>query len=57
MIKTNSDLFLHFKMTYSELESMNPWESDIYIELIMQHIEEENKKIRERINARRSGIP
>ncbi len=57
MIRTNSDLFLHFKMTLSELESMLPWERDIYIELIKQHIEEENKNIRERNNAKRTGIP
>ena len=44
-------------MTLSELESMLPWERDIYIELIKQHIEEENKNIRERNNAKRTGIP
>ena len=26
---------------------MIPWERDVYIELIKQHVEEENKKIRE----------
>jgi hypothetical protein len=44
-------------MTYSELESMLPWERDIYIELIRQHIEAENKKIRESNNARKTGLP
>ncbi len=56
MIKTNSDLFLHFKMTYSELESLMPWEREIYIELIRQHVDKENQRIRERNNAGRNTI-
>ena len=31
----------------SELENMLPWERDIYIYLLMQHIKNENEKIRE----------
>jgi|TARA_Y100001937_G_scaffold57263_1_gene78541 hypothetical protein len=57
MIKTNSDLFIHFNMNYSDIEMMMPWERDIYIELIKQHIDKENQKIREiNNNASRNNI-
>jgi|TARA_R100001129_G_scaffold164841_1_gene131186 hypothetical protein len=34
-------------MGLQDLDGMIPWERDVYIELIKQHVEEENKKIRE----------
>ena len=34
-------------MRLQDLDGMIPWERDVYIELIKQHVEEENKKIRE----------
>jgi|TARA_R100000152_G_scaffold11579_1_gene4910 hemerythrin-like domain-containing protein len=56
MIKTNSDLIIHFKMSITELESLMPWEREIYIELIRQHVDKENQRIRERNNAGRNTI-
>jgi hypothetical protein len=38
----------HHKYSLTELESMIPWERDIYIAMLIQYIEEENQKIRER---------
>jgi hypothetical protein len=38
----------HHKYSLTELESMLPWERDIYISLLISYIEEENQKIRER---------
>jgi hypothetical protein len=38
----------HHKYSLSELESMIPWERDIYITLLIQYLEEENLKIKER---------
>ena len=35
-------------MGLQDLDGMIPWERDVYIELIKQHVEEENKKIREK---------
>jgi len=32
----------------TELEAMLPWERDIYVSMLIQYIEEENQKIRER---------
>lgn len=38
----------HHKYSLTELENMLPWERDIYITLLIQYIEQENQKIRER---------
>jgi len=35
------------KYSLTEIESMIPWERDIYLTLLNQHIEEENKRIEE----------
>jgi hypothetical protein len=32
----------------TELENMRPWERDIYISMLIQYIEEENQKIKEK---------
>ena len=37
----------HHKYSLTEIESMIPWERDIYVTLLNQHIEEENKRIEE----------
>ena len=38
----------HHKYSLTELENMLPWEREIYIDMLIQHIKEENDKIRER---------
>jgi hypothetical protein len=38
----------HHKYSLTELESMLPWERDIYVNLLVQYIEEENEKIKQR---------
>jgi hypothetical protein len=43
--KTNFNLMQHHKYSLSELENMFPFERDIYILLLSQHIEQENQKI------------
>ena len=37
----------HHKYSLTELEGMIPWERDIYITMLIQYIEEENRKIKE----------
>ena len=34
----------HHKYSLTEIENMMPWERDIYVGLLNQHIEEENLK-------------
>ena len=35
----------HYKYSVSELDNMIPWESEIYVGLMLQHIEEEKMRI------------
>jgi hypothetical protein len=38
----------HHKYSLTELEHMLPWEREIYIDMLIAHIKEENDKMRER---------
>ena len=42
--KINFSLMQHHKYSLSDIENMIPWEREIYIGLLQQHIEEENLK-------------
>ena len=35
----------HHKYSLTELENMMPWEREVYMGLLSQHIKEENKRI------------
>ena len=37
----------HHKYSLTEIENLIPFERDIYVEMLISHIEEENKKIQE----------
>jgi hypothetical protein len=37
----------HHKYSLTELENMMPWERDIYIGLLINHLKEEEEKTRE----------
>ena len=50
--QTNFALMQHHKYSLTELDNMLPWERDIYISLLIQYIEQENQKIKERQNKR-----
>ena len=43
--KTNFALIQHHKYSLTEIENMIPWEREIYISLLQQHIEEEKMRI------------
>jgi len=38
----------HHKYSLTELENMIPWEREIYVDMLINHIDEENKKQEER---------
>jgi len=38
----------HHKYSLTELDNMIPWERDIYLTLLVNYIEEENEKIKQR---------
>jgi hypothetical protein len=46
--KTNFALMQHHKYSLTELDSMMPWEREIYVMLLNQFIEEENERIKQR---------
>lgn len=43
----------HHKYSLSELENMIPWERDIYVALLIQYLEEENEKLKQKQNERK----
>jgi len=45
MYNTNFTLMQHHKYSLSELENMIPWEREIYLSLLIKHIQEENERI------------
>lgn len=46
--KTNFQLVQHHKYSLHEIENMIPWEREVYITLLIEHIKEENEKEKER---------
>ena len=42
--KLNFALMQHHKYSLTEIENLIPWERDVYVSLLEQHIEEENLK-------------
>ena len=43
--KTNFGMLQYHKYSLTEIENMMPWEREIYIGLLMEHIKEENERI------------
>jgi hypothetical protein len=38
----------HYNYSLSELDDMMPWEREIYVSMLKQHVEEENERMKER---------
>tara|TARA_B100000780_G_scaffold58634_1_gene37367 strand:+ start:306 stop:461 length:156 start_codon:yes stop_codon:yes gene_type:complete len=38
----------HHKYSLSDLENMMPWEREIYVDMLITHIKEENEKQKQR---------
>ena len=38
----------HHNYSLSELDDMMPWEREIYVSMLKQHVEEENERMKER---------
>ena len=36
----------HHKYSLTELENMLPWERDIYVNMLMRYLEEENERLK-----------
>ena len=37
----------HHNYSLTELDNMMPWEREIYVGLVVEHVEEENRKMEE----------
>ena len=42
--KLNFALIQYHKYSLTEIENMMPWERDVYVELLKQHLKEEKEK-------------
>ena len=38
----------HYNYSLTELDDMMPWEREIYVGMLKQHIEDENERMKER---------
>ena len=45
---TNFSLMQHHKYSLTEFENMMPWERDIYVDMLITYIKEENEKQKQR---------
>ena len=43
--KTNFGMMQHHNYSLTELENMMPWEREIYVGLLLEHIKEENERM------------
>ena len=37
----------HHKYSFTEIENMMPWERDVYIQMLVEHVEKENERVRQ----------
>tara|TARA_R110000765_G_scaffold168131_1_gene273182 strand:- start:158 stop:337 length:180 start_codon:yes stop_codon:yes gene_type:complete len=50
MIKTNFAMVQHHGWSLDEIESLMPWERDVYLMLLNEHVEEENERMQKEQN-------
>ena len=50
--RLNFALMQYHKYSLTEIENMMPWERDIYVALLQQHLEDEKLKQQQQANAR-----
>lgn len=47
MYQTNFAMMHHHKYSLTELEDMMPWEREIYVTLLLNHLKEENERLKQ----------
>jgi hypothetical protein len=52
MYQTNFAMMHHHKYSLTELEDMIPWERQIYVTLLSNHLKEENERLKQQQNMR-----
>ena len=53
-LNTNFQMMQHHGWSLTELDNLMPWEREIYIKLLLQHLEEEKERERQRAQKARS---
>ena len=48
--ETNFSLIHHHKWSLTEIENMIPWERDVYVTMLSEHLKEEHKRKLEQAN-------
>ena len=43
----NFSLMQHHKYSLTEIENMIPWEREIYVSMLMKHIQDENERLKQ----------
>ena len=46
--QTNFSMMQHYQYSLTELEGMIPWEREVYVNMLLNHIEEEQEKAKKR---------
>jgi len=54
--KTNFALMQHHKYSLTELNDMIPWERDVYVNLLIGHLREEEERIKKQQQKNRTSI-
>ena len=54
--KTNFALMQHHKYSLTELNDMIPWERDVYVNLLIGHLKEEEERIERQQNKNRTSM-
>jgi len=48
LLKINFSLMQYHNYTLSDIEGLIPWERDLYVSMVIEHIEKEKQKMEER---------
>ena len=54
-LRLNFSLMQYHKYSLTEIENMMPWERDIYVILLKNHLEEEQERMKLQENQRRAN--
>lgn len=55
LYETNFAMVQHHKYSLTEIENMMPWEREVYVGMLVNHVQEQNEKIKERAQRRKAG--
>jgi hypothetical protein len=48
LYETNFAMVQHHKYSLTEIENMMTWEREVYVGMLVNHVQEQNEKVKER---------